>query len=96
MATSLRIKPEIKQMLEALSSHTRLNRTQVIEQALLRMSRQEGLVLAPAPIELNNTKLIDRPTEGADSIATAGNEAFARIWDTPEEDAAWAHLQEEM
>jgi hypothetical protein len=26
-------------------------------------------------------------------FAAAGNEAFARIWDTPGEDAAWAHLQ---
>jgi len=69
-------------MLAALTSHTHLNRTQVIEQAILRMSRQEGLIAPPTPIELLS----------ADGFATTGNDAFARIWDTPEEDAAWAHL----
>ncbi len=33
-----------------------------------------------------------RPEDSARLTAMAANQALAKIWDTPEEDAAWAHL----
>jgi len=94
VATSVRIKPEVDQMLGALSGHLHLNRTQVIEQAILRMSRQEGLIEPPTPIRLHSGTPSGDLAASVDGFAAHANDAFARIWDTPEEDAAWAHLQE--
>jgi hypothetical protein len=90
----MRIDADIDEVLDALTRHMHLNRTQVVEQAILRMGRQEGLIAPPNPIggvARRDSSAVGRSR--VDRFSAAGEEALARIWDTPEEDAAWAHLQ---
>ena len=54
-AVSLRMKPEIEKVWVGLSEYLHMNRTQVIEQALLRMGRQEGLIAPPRPIDIGRS-----------------------------------------
>ena len=48
--------------------------------------------------ELIRERLFERETEvfGGFSTYTASEESLARCWLSPEEDKAWAHLQEEI
>ena len=48
--------------------------------------------------ELIRERLFERETEvfGGFSTYTASEESLARYWLSPEEDKAWAHLQEEI
>jgi hypothetical protein len=95
-ATSIPVDTEMDEVLDALSQHLRLSRTQVVEQAILRMGRHEGLIVTLQPVGGGTRQDQARGSRSdSDRFSVAGQEAFSRIWDTPEEDAAWAHLQEQ-
>jgi antitoxin MazE len=48
-------------------------------------------------VTVNGNKVVlspaSRPAKKTDDWAALGNSAFAKEWDTPEEDEAWAYLQ---
>ncbi len=78
-ATSLRVTPTCLELWDALASGEGLSRTGYLETTIRRLAAEKK-VQAEA----------DSLAELATQAALAGT--IAEIWDTPEEDEAWAHL----
>lgn len=65
-----------------------------VERALLETAQQQGQTPEETAAAALHSVLLseERPTF-SDTAFLAGAEAIRHLWDTPEEDAAWAHLQ---
>jgi hypothetical protein len=77
-ATSIRLSPLADKLWERLADELGVSKQAVIEMAVRKLAKAEG-IKPDAPL--------------SDAFSQSGDEAFARIWDTPEEDEASAHLQ---
>ncbi len=78
-ATSLRVTPTCLELWDALASGEGLSRTGYLETTIRRLAAEKKVKVEA-----------DSLAELAAQAALAG--PIAEIWDTPEEDEAWAHL----
>ena len=81
LATSLRLTPTCLELWEALAAREGLSRTGYLETTIRRLAAEKKITLGE-----------DSLAELVTQAAMAG--PIAEIWDTPEEDEAWAHLGE--
>lgn len=78
-ATSLRVTPTCLELWDELASREGLSRTGYLETTMRRLAAEKKIkVEAEALAELSTLAAMAGP--------------IAEIWDTPEEDEAWAHL----
>ncbi len=78
-ATSLRVTPTCLELWNALAAREGLSRTGYLETTIRRLAAEQK-------VKVEADSLADLATQAA----LAG--PIAEIWDTPEEDEAWAHL----
>jgi hypothetical protein len=76
-STSIRLSAAGDVLWETLANNLGISKQAVIEIAVRKLAAAEGIA-------------IDRSL--TESFSQAGDEAFAKIWNTPEEDEAWANL----
>jgi len=79
METSLRLTPACLELWDELASREGLSRTGYLETTIRRIAAEEK-------VKTEGESLADLTTKAV----MAG--PIGEIWDTPEEDAAWAHL----
>ena len=78
-ATSLRVTPTCLELWDALASREGLSRTGYLETTIRRLAAEK--------------KMSTEADSGADITTQAAMAGpIAEVWDTPEEDEAWAHL----
>ena len=80
-ATSLRLTPTCLELWDALASREGLSRTGYLETTIRRLASEKKVKTEAESL-----------AELATQAALAG--PIAEIWDTPEEDEAWAHLKD--
>ncbi len=78
-ATSLRVTPTCLELWDALASREGLSRTGYLETTIRRLAAEKK-------VKTQAESLAGQVTQAA----LAG--PIAELWDTPEEDEAWAHL----
>jgi len=81
LATSLRVTPACLNLWDTLAFREGLTRTGYLETTIRRIAAEKNISTEPA-------SLADAVTQAAMSGP------IHEIWDTPEEDAAWAHLND--
>lgn len=86
--STLRLTPDGKRLLEALSQKIGLTQTATIEQAIRQMAKMEKVELPASQIA--ETDATELPL--ARLTALASEATLRKFWDHEEEDAAWAHL----
>ena len=80
-ATSMRLTPNCLELWDELASREGLSRTGYLETTIRRLASEKKIKTEAESL-----------AELATQAAFAG--PIAEIWDTPEEDEAWAHLSE--
>ena len=80
-ATSLRVTPTCLELWEALAAREGLSRTGYLETTIRRLAAEKK-------VKTEAESLAEMTTQAA----LAGR--IGEIWDTPEEDEAWAHLKD--
>ena len=79
--TSLRVTPTCLELWDALAAREGLSRTGYLETTIRRLAEEKK-------VKTESESLAELATQAA----LAG--PIAEIWDTPEEDEAWAHLKD--